>query len=121
MLNCISVKDAPRVSNNVLQDVEKTRKKTARKLEKHNIPLRTDAQKKVGLFSHLHQYEREVSLTRDIKYVQWCTYSSLHVFCKTTIMMCPKCLNCSISILYILLTDSPVVMLKAIDTGDRTG
>lgn len=73
LLMCLylSVKGVPRVSDNVMQDIAKTRKQAARKLDKQKIPRRTDAQKKLDLFSHLHQYEREVSLTRNLSWVDW--------------------------------------------------
>ena len=53
--------------SSVQADDEKLQKKIAKKLAKENVPQRTLAQKKVGLFSHLHQYERQQSLTKDIK------------------------------------------------------
>lgn len=63
-----------RVSTSVQADDEKLQKKIAKKLAKENVPQRTSVQKKVGLFSHLHQYERQQSLTKDIKF----TYGSIH-------------------------------------------
>lgn len=39
------------------------------------VPQRTTPQKKVGLFSHLHQYEKDLSLTQEIGYdVNCCQY-----------------------------------------------
>lgn len=58
-----------RVPTIVQADDEKLQKKIAKKLAKENVPQRTSVQKKVDLFSHLHQYERQQSLTREIKYV----------------------------------------------------
>ena len=48
---CLAGKSVPRVSDNVMQDIAKTRKQAARKLDKQKIPRRTDAQKKLDLFS----------------------------------------------------------------------
>ena len=55
-----------RVPDRLKADDEKASRKVAKKLEKQQIPKRTAAQRKVGLFGHLYQYEREVSLTKDI-------------------------------------------------------
>ena len=41
-------------------------KKTSKKLEKQKVPQRSEGQKKVALFSHLHQYERSTSITKNI-------------------------------------------------------
>ncbi|KAI1897199.1 hypothetical protein AGOR_G00080760 [Albula goreensis] len=41
-------------------------KKLAKKLERQQIPLRSDYGYKVSLFSHLHQYSRKVPLTQQI-------------------------------------------------------
>ena len=57
-----------RVPTILQADDEKLQKKLAKKLAKENVPQRTAVQKKVGLFSHLHQYERQQSLTKEIKY-----------------------------------------------------
>lgn len=56
-----------RVLPTVQADDEKVQKKIAKKLAKENVPQRASVQKKVGLFSHLHQYERQQTLTREIK------------------------------------------------------
>ncbi|XP_032228224.1 translation initiation factor eIF-2B subunit delta isoform X1 [Nematostella vectensis] len=47
-------------------DDAKVQKKVAKKLAREQVPLRVKPQKKVGLFSHLHQYEKDVSLTQEI-------------------------------------------------------
>ena len=44
-------------------------KKLHRKLASGGIPARTQAQRKVMLFSHLHQYERELSISRSLPVV----------------------------------------------------
>lgn len=44
-------------------------KKLQKKLASAQIPQRTKAQRKVMLFSHLHQYERELSISRDLPLV----------------------------------------------------
>ena len=56
-----------RVLSSVQADDEKLQKKIAKKLAKENVPQRMSVQKKVGLFSHLHQYERQQALTKEIK------------------------------------------------------
>lgn len=54
----------PRVPDNIKADLPDTQKKVAKKLEKQQIPQRTTAQRKIQLFNHLVQYEREALLTR---------------------------------------------------------
>ena len=56
-----------RVPDRMVMDDDKTAKRIVKKLEKQKIPIRTVVQKKVTLFNHLHQYEREVSLTKEVK------------------------------------------------------
>ncbi|XP_078494607.1 translation initiation factor eIF2B subunit delta-like [Ciona intestinalis] len=56
----------PRVPANIQADDPKVQKKAAKKLEKQQVPQRTEGQKKVALFSHLHQYERSLSITKNI-------------------------------------------------------
>ena len=63
-----------RVLSSVQADDEKLQKKIAKKLAKENVPQRMSVQRKVGLFSHLHQYERQQSLTKEIKF----TSGSIH-------------------------------------------
>ncbi|KAK2856284.1 hypothetical protein Q5P01_005019 [Channa striata] len=41
-------------------------KKLAKKLERQQIPLRSDYGRKVSLFSHLHQYSRKAPLTQQL-------------------------------------------------------
>jgi translation initiation factor eIF-2B subunit delta len=41
-------------------------KKLQKKLAVAQLPSRTKAQRKVMLFSHLHQYERELSVSRSL-------------------------------------------------------
>jgi len=55
-----------RVPDEIKADDKKTEKKLMKKLTSQNVPARTKAQRQVGLFSHLHQYERELSVTRDL-------------------------------------------------------
>ncbi|XP_053383233.1 translation initiation factor eIF-2B subunit delta-like [Mercenaria mercenaria] len=59
---------AVRVPDSVKADVPETQKRVAKKLEKQMIPKRTSAQRKVRLFNHLQQYEREVSLTQSLQF-----------------------------------------------------
>lgn len=49
-------------------DDEKVQKHISKKLAKQQVPQRKTTQKKVDLFSHLHQYEKDISLTKDIRY-----------------------------------------------------
>merc|ERR1719474_2622617 len=55
-----------RVPDEIKADDKKTEKKLQKKLNSQNVPPRTKVQRQVGLFSHLHQYEREISVTRNI-------------------------------------------------------
>jgi len=61
--------DASRVSYQVQMDDEKVQRKEAKKLAKQHVPIRSRGQKKVTLFSHLHQYEKDTSLTKEISFV----------------------------------------------------
>ncbi|KAK3589225.1 hypothetical protein CHS0354_020086 [Potamilus streckersoni] len=62
-------KEVPqRVPDHMKADVAETQKRVAKKLEKQQIPMRTTAQRKVRLFDHLPQYEREASLTKSISF-----------------------------------------------------
>ncbi|KAK2138519.1 hypothetical protein NP493_7581g00002 [Ridgeia piscesae] len=64
-----AVKDmSMRVPDHIKMDDDKARKRMAKKLEKQQVPQRTVVEKKVSLFSHLHQCEREVSLTQSIPF-----------------------------------------------------
>ncbi|XP_073245771.1 translation initiation factor eIF2B subunit delta-like isoform X1 [Porites lutea] len=54
------------VAHDLQADDEKVQKKVAKKLARQQVPQRTTTQKKVGLFSHLHQYEKDLSLTQGI-------------------------------------------------------
>lgn len=54
------------VAHDLQADDEKVQKRVAKKLARQQVPQRTSPQKKVGLFSHLHQYEKDVSLTQEI-------------------------------------------------------
>lgn len=56
-------KEPKRVPDHLKADDAETQKRIAKRLEKQRLPQRTVAQRKVRLFNHLHQYEREVSLT----------------------------------------------------------
>lgn len=55
-----------RISSNVQADDPKVMKRAAKKMEKEQIPKRAEGPKKVGLFSHLHQYQRSVSITKEL-------------------------------------------------------
>lgn len=56
----------PKVPDDVQADRASVEKKLAKKLASQQVPARTKAQRKVQLFSHLHQYEREISATRNL-------------------------------------------------------
>lgn len=56
-----------RVPDHLMADDAQAQKKMAKKLEKQQIPQRTKVQRQVKLFDHLHQYEREFSLTQSLK------------------------------------------------------
>nr|CAB3241565.1 translation initiation factor eIF-2B subunit delta-like [Phallusia mammillata] len=56
----------PQVPANIQADDPKVQKKAAKKLEKQQVPQRAEGQKKVALFSHLHQYERSLSITSNM-------------------------------------------------------
>lgn len=69
------VKTEPkRVPDHIMADDAQTQKKMAKKLEKQQIPQRTKVQRQVRLFEHLHQYEREFSLTQSLPFKS----SSIH-------------------------------------------
>ena len=55
-----------RVPDHQKMDDDKARKRMAKKLDKQQVPQRTIVGKKVNLFSHLQQYEHEVSLTQSL-------------------------------------------------------
>ncbi|KAJ8322255.1 hypothetical protein KUTeg_000726 [Tegillarca granosa] len=61
-------KEPVRVPDHLKADDAATQKKLTKKLVKQHIPQRTSAQRKVRLFNHLHQYEREVSLTQSLAF-----------------------------------------------------
>ncbi|XP_072042450.1 translation initiation factor eIF2B subunit delta-like [Amphiura filiformis] len=61
-------KEPPRISDDIQQDDPKAQKRKAKRLERHQIPQRTVSQKKVSLFAHLDQYERDVSLTKGLTF-----------------------------------------------------
>jgi len=60
--------DGMRVPSNVQMDDEKVQKRISKNLAKQNVPQRSVQQKKVALFSHLHQYEKDPFLTKDIPF-----------------------------------------------------
>lgn len=60
---------ARRVPDEIQADRASVEKKLSKKLASAKIPERTKAQRKVMLFSHLHQYERELSISRSLPVV----------------------------------------------------
>ncbi|XP_033104220.1 translation initiation factor eIF-2B subunit delta-like [Anneissia japonica] len=60
----VSLKAPPRVSADHQMDDPKMLKKRNKRFEKQKIPQRKEQQKKVSLFSHLDQYERQMPLTK---------------------------------------------------------
>ncbi|XP_060084034.1 translation initiation factor eIF-2B subunit delta-like [Ylistrum balloti] len=71
----VTKKEPKRVPDHLKADDAEIQKKVAKKLEKQQIPQRTSTQRKVRLFNHLHQYERQSSLTSSLKFS---TNSSIH-------------------------------------------
>ncbi|XP_033646621.1 translation initiation factor eIF-2B subunit delta-like [Asterias rubens] len=67
-VSSLSKKEPPRVSDALKQDDPKVQKRRAKKLERHQIPQRAEIERKVSLFSHLDQYERQVSITRGLSF-----------------------------------------------------
>ncbi|KAM4633429.1 translation initiation factor eIF2B subunit delta [Polymixia lowei] len=55
-----------RLSEHIQVDNPEVLKKLAKKLERQQIPLRSDYGYKVSLFSHLHQYSRKAPLTQQL-------------------------------------------------------
>jgi len=49
-------------------DDERVQKRLSKNLARQNVPQRSVQQKKVTLFSHLHQYEKDPFLTKDIPF-----------------------------------------------------
>lgn len=64
----VTKKEPKRVPDHLKADDADIQKKVAKKLEKQKIPQRTSTQRKVRLFNHLHQYERQSSLTNSLKF-----------------------------------------------------
>ena len=65
-----------RVPGHLMADDAQAQKRMAKKLEKQHIPQRTKVQRQVRLFEHLHQYEREFSLTQTLSFKS--TGTSIH-------------------------------------------
>ncbi|XP_071112004.1 translation initiation factor eIF2B subunit delta-like isoform X1 [Haliotis cracherodii] len=61
-------KETVRVPDHVKADVPETQKKLAKKLERQQIAQRANVQRKVRLFNHLYQYEREVPPTHSLQF-----------------------------------------------------
>jgi len=57
-----------RVSSNIQMDNKKVQRRITRTLAKQNVPQRSSNQKKVQMFNHLHQYEKDLSLTKKMRY-----------------------------------------------------
>ena len=55
-----------KIPDEIKADDKKTEKKLNKNLKVQNVQQRTKAQRQIGLFSHLHQYERELSVTRNM-------------------------------------------------------
>ena len=58
-----------KVPDEIKADDKKTEKKLSKTLKDPKLGARTKVQRQIGLFSHLHQYERELSVTRDVRVV----------------------------------------------------
>ncbi|XP_071854384.1 translation initiation factor eIF2B subunit delta-like [Apostichopus japonicus] len=61
-------KERPRVSDDIKVDDPSVLKRRAKKLEKQQVPQRIDSEKKVNLFNHLDQFERSISLTKELSF-----------------------------------------------------
>ncbi|XP_065844017.1 translation initiation factor eIF2B subunit delta-like isoform X2 [Oscarella lobularis] len=57
-----------RVPSNIQVDDKKQQAKVAKKLAKLHAPPRTEVARQVGMFSHLHQFRREDSLTSHLSF-----------------------------------------------------
>lgn len=57
------------IPSSIQMDDEKTRNKESKKLEKQQVPQRENSQRKVRQFIHLHQYEKDLDLTKPIKFI----------------------------------------------------
>jgi len=64
--NKSSSKQTYRVPDDIQADRASVEKKIAKRLASQKVPARTKAQRQIPLFSHLHQYERELSATRSL-------------------------------------------------------
>ena len=53
----------------VKADEKKAEKKVNKTLKEHSLAPRPKAQRQIGLFSHLYQYDKEVSVTRNLPVV----------------------------------------------------
>jgi len=55
-----------KIPDEIKADDKKVEKKLNKNLKNQNVQQRTKAQRQIGLFSHLHQYEKELSVTRNM-------------------------------------------------------
>ena len=68
--------------DNVMVDVEQVTKRVTKNLEKQQVPQRASTTKAVPLFKHLHQYEKDNSLTHTILLV--CDAMEHHLMCSAS-------------------------------------
>ncbi|XP_074656252.1 translation initiation factor eIF2B subunit delta-like [Tubulanus polymorphus] len=61
-------KSEKRVPDLMRADDVDSQKRLAKKLQRQDIPLRQTTQKKVGLFSHLHQYDKAHKITQGLSF-----------------------------------------------------
>lgn len=55
--------------DSIQMDDEKTRNRESKKLERQQVPQRETTQRKVKQFNHLHQYEKDLDLTKSIRFI----------------------------------------------------
>ena len=58
-----------KVPDEIKADDKKTEKKMNKTLKEHSLAPRPKAQRQIGLFSHLYQYDKEVSVTKQLPVV----------------------------------------------------
>lgn len=64
----VTKKERLRVSDDIKVDDPNVQRRRAKKLEKQQVPQRIDSEKKVNLFNHLDQFERSISLTKELSF-----------------------------------------------------
>ena len=78
--------EMPRVPAKVLRDDPNMQKKEEKKLAKQNVPQRSSTTKKVALFNHLKQYDRNLKHLSELPSVDFfylcvCVCACAHACC----------------------------------------